>query len=329
MADRDYYEVLGVKREASADEIKKAYRSMARKFHPDVNPGDKTAEAKFKQAQEAYDVLSDGEKRSLYDRYGKAAFEGGGPTGPRSGATEWAARHGGAGFETIDLSDLFGPGGAAGGMAGHFTGESGGGLFEDLIGRVRGGKGQKRSGPRPGRTTEARLAIPFLTAARGGETTIDVQRDGGQHETLTVKIPPGVESGAKLRLKGRGEPGQQGAPSGDLLIHVEVDSHPYFQRTGHDLSVEVPVTVGEAALGAKIEVPTLSGLKTVTVPPGASSGQKLRLRGEGIAGGAGHPAGDLFVILKIVLPKNSDDESRRLIREFSERNPMHPRTGLW
>jgi curved DNA-binding protein len=327
MAERDYYEVLGVSREATPDQIKKAYRGMARKYHPDVNPGDKTAETKFKEAQQAYDVLSESEKRSLYDRYGTAAFQGGGPAGARSGASEWAARQAGPGFENIDLTDLFGPGGMAGGMGGE--GVDSGGLFEDLIGRVRGGRGSRRSGPRPARTIEATLAIPFLTAVRGGETTIDIQRDGGGHETLAVKIPPGVESGAKLRLRGRGEPGQHGAPSGDLLITVEAEPHPYFQRLGRDLSVEVPITIGEAVLGAKIEVPTLVGQKTLTVPPGSSSGQKLRLRGEGVPGTAKHPPGDLFVILKNVVPKKFDDESRDLIQKFSERNPMRPRDGLW
>jgi curved DNA-binding protein len=327
MAERDYYDVLGVSRDATPEQIKKAYRGLARRHHPDVNPGDKTAEVKFKEAQQAYDVLSDSEKRSLYDRYGTAAFQGFGPTGPRSGASEWAAQAAGPGYETIDLSDLFGAGGTAGGMGSEAPG--GGGLFEDLIGRVRGGKGGRRAGPRPGRSSEAGLAIPFLTAVRGGETTIDVQRDGGHHETLTVKIPPGIESGAKLRLRGRGEPGQHGAPNGDLLITVQVEPHPYFKREGRDLTVDVPVTIGEGVLGAKIEVPTLEGLKTMTIPLGTSSGQRLRLRGQGVPATGKHSAGDLFVVPKVVVPKILDDDSRRLIREFTDRNPANPRDGLW
>jgi DnaJ-class molecular chaperone len=321
MPERDYYEVLGVPRDASADALKKAYRSLARKYHPDVNPGDKQAEAKFKEAQQAYDVLSDPEKRSLYDRYGTAAFEGMTATGPRSGASEWAARAG-QGFEGFDFSEFFGPGNAEGEGVG-------GGIFEDLLGRVRGGRGAGRRGPRPGRSIQAILTIPFLTAVRGGETTIEVPREGGRRETLVVKIPAGIESGAKLRLRGQGEPGEHGAPQGDLNIVVTVEPHPYFSRDGRDLSVEVPVSVSEAVLGAKIDVPTLDGMKSLTVPPGSSCGLKLRLRGHGIPASRGKPAGDLFVVLKIVVPKSIDEASRRLIREFAQRNPSNPRAGLW
>src|SRR5262249_32382117 len=170
MPDRDYYEVLGVARDASADAIKKAYRALARKHHPDVNPGDKKAEAKFKEAQQAYDILSDPEKRSLYDRFGKAAFEGMAAAGPRSGASEWTARPPRPGADgTFDFSDFFGPGGAGAGTVGGE--EASGGIFEELIGRMRGGRGRQRpAGPRPGRGIEAQLTIPFLTAIRGGET---------------------------------------------------------------------------------------------------------------------------------------------------------------
>ena len=195
---------------------------------------------------------------------------------------------------------------------------------------MRGGaRSARKAGPTPGpHTLEASLSIPFLTAVRGGETTIQVDR-GGVREARVVKIPPGVEPGAKLRLKGQGEPGEKGAPAGDLIIKVDVEPHPYFTRDGRHLSVEVPLSVAEAVLGARVDVPTLNGLKSLPVPPGASSGQKLRLKGQGLPASGAKSEGDLFVVLKVVVPKGVDDEGKRLIREFDERNPVRPREGLW
>jgi curved DNA-binding protein len=332
MPERDYYEVLGVARDATPEAIKKAYRSLARKLHPDVNPGDKTAEKRFKEVQQAYDILSDAEKRSRYDRYGDAAFEGMAAAGPRAGAQDFTFRFGEPGFENVDFSQFFGNVRAGGGGGGRGTAvddeeeESGGGLFEDLLGRMRTGRPGR---PRAGRGMEAHLAIPFLTAVRGGETTIEVQRGEGKSESLVVKIPPGVETGSKLRLKGRGEPGPKGAPAGDLTIRLTVQSHPYFRREGRDLLVDVPITVGEAILGARIDVPAPDGQKSLTIPPGSSSGQKLRLRGQGVPASGSLTAGDLFVVLKIVVPRKVDDEGRQLIEEFSRRHPQNPRAGLW
>ncbi len=322
MPKRDYYEVLGVARDATSDAIKKAYRGLARKFHPDVNPGDKTAETRFKEVQQAYDVLSDQEKRARYDQFGHAAFDGMAAAGPRSNASEWTGHFGEPGYETIDLSELFGN------LRGGDHGEAaGGGIFEDLLGRVRPGRsGRQRAA---GRGLEANLSIAFLTAVRGGETTIQVQRGSGKSESLVVKIPPGVDTGAKLRLKGQGEPGTKGSPPGDLTITLQVEPHPYFTREGRNLSVEVPVAVSEAILGAKIDVPTLNGTKSLTVPPGSSSGLKLRLKGQGIPAASGKTDGDLYVVLKIVVPKTVDAASRRLIQEFAERNSSNPRGGLW
>lgn len=322
MAERDYYEVLGVARDATPDQIKKAYRTQARQHHPDVNPGNKLAETLFKEAQQAYDVLSDPEKRSLYDRYGTAAFAGMGAAGPRSGASEWTARQGGAGAEGFDFSQFFGGMDADEGAAG--------GMVEELLGRMRGGRGARRkAGPRPGRDIEAHLTVPFLTAVRGGETLVEIQRDGGARETLAVKIPPGTAPGSKLRLRGKGEPGEPGGPSGSLTVTVDVEPHPYFTREGRDLFVELPVSVDESILGAKVDVTTLEGTKTLIIPPGSSGGQKLRLRGQGVRGAGGQPDGDLFAVLKIVVPKTVDEESRRLITEFAARNPLQPRAGLW
>jgi DnaJ-class molecular chaperone len=331
MAEADYYETLGVARDATPEAIKKAYRAMARKHHPDVNPGDKTAEKKFKQIQQAYDILSDPEKRALYDRYGTAAFEGMAAAGPRTSASEWTARFGEPGGETIDFSEFFGPFGAAGAQAGGpeagAGAGAGAGIFEELLGRMKGPRGAAR--PRAGRSLEAHLTIPFLTAVRGGETSINVQREDGRQENLVVKIPPGVDTGAKLRLKGQGEPGPKGGQRGDLTIEITVEPHPYFRREGRDLLVEVPVTIGEAVLGAKIDVPTLDGMKSVTIPPGSSSGQKLRLKGQGIPAVAGRPQGDLFVVLRIVVTRNIDEASKKLIQEFEDRNKLNPRGGLW
>ena len=323
MPARDYYEVLGVPRDATADQVKKAYRKLARQHHPDVNPGDKAAEAKFKEAQSAYDVLSDLEKRKRFDTYGPAAFESGAATGPRSGATEWSAGQGpgGPGFENVDFSQFFG-GGAE---------PEGGGVFEELLGRFGAGRGAgRRTGPRRGADLEATLEVPLATAVLGGSTQIALTRDDGTQETVTIKVPAGTDSGSRLRLKGRGAPGEKGAPAGDLTVTITVHRHPYFTRDGENLSIEVPISIDEAVLGAKIEVPTLSGTKvTLPVPPGSSSGQKLRVRGKGVPARDPAPAGDLFVILKVMVPKNVDDTGREWIRQFAERFPQRPREGLW
>ena len=203
---------------------------LARKYHPDVNPGDKTAEAKFKEVQQAYDILSDPEKRSRYDRFGDAGVRGDGrrrAAGRRVGCT---FRFGEPGFENVDFSQFFGTWVARrSAVDADEDGAGGGGIFEDLLaGCGPAGRGR----PRAGRAMEAHLTIPFLTAVRGGETTIEVQRGDGQTESLVVKIPPGIETGAKLRLKGRGEPGAKGAPAGDLTILITVEPHPYFNREG-------------------------------------------------------------------------------------------------
>jgi DnaJ-class molecular chaperone len=249
-----------------------------------------------------------------------------GAAGPRTSASEWTARFGEPGQETIDFTEFFGPFTGAGPHAGG-PGMGGAGIFEELLGRMRAPRGGTR--PRAGRSVEAHLTIPFLTAVRGGETSINVQRENGTQESLVVKIPPGVDTGSKLRLKGQGEPGPKGGQRGDLTIHITVEPHPYFKRDGRDLTVEVPVTIAEAVLGAKLDVPSLDGMKSVTIPPGSSSGQKLRLRGQGVPASGGQPDGDLFVQLRVVVPRVVDEVSRRLIQEFAERNKQNPRAGLW
>ncbi len=335
MADRDYYEVLGVARDATADQIKKAYRGLARKHHPDANPGDKTAEVKFKEVQNAYDILSEPEKKARFDQFGHAAFDGGGPFGPRAGASEWAARQGGGGggFDDFDLSAFLGPnaGGGAAGTGGGGGGGGGGGIFDDILNRMKGGDrgaGRRTSSGRPRRepeVAEAAITIPFLTAVRGGETSIELQREDGRSETKLIKLPAGLESGAKIRLKGQGDASQQV----DLVITITVEPHPHFSREGRNLTVEVPITVAEAVLGAKVDVPTLDGLKTMSIPPGTSTGQKLRLRGQGVAASKAQPEGDLYIIPKVMVPKSVDEESRKLIEQFAERNPSRPRDDRW
>ena len=326
MADRDYYEVLGVKRDATADQIKKAYRGLARKHHPDANPGDKTAEAKFKEVQNAYDILTDPEKKARFDQFGAAAFEGGmgGGYGPRSGGSEWAARAGGVpGGENIDFSQFFNIRPGSGGQVEEEA--AGGGIFDDIISRMRGDRSSRRRAPSRPAEAEASITIPFLTAVRGGETSIELERDGGRRETKVVRIPPGIESGAKLRLKGQGD----SAGTIDLILAVSVEPHPYFTRIGRDLSVEIPISISEAILGVRVEVPTLNGPKSLPIPPGTSTGRRLRLKGQGVPASKTAPDGDLYLVIKVVVPAKVDDASRALIEQFAALNPSDPRQGLW
>lgn len=309
---RDYYEVLGVKRDASEDEIKKAYRKLAREFHPDRNPGDKKAEGKFKEVQEAYDVLSDQKKRSQYDRFGRVGPDGGGggPGGGQGFQWQWG---GPGGFQQVDPGEaadifrqFFGGGGAGGG-----GGFSGAGDVEEILGRRSRGRGRgRRTAPAP--EVESEVSIPFVTAALGG--SINIQVDGRE---LAVKIPPGVNDGQAMRLQGQAPGG------GNLKLILRIQPHPYFRREGNNVILEVPISVSEAILGAKVDVPTLDGSKlSVKVPPGTSSGARLRLRDKGIAGG------DQFIEIKVVVPTAVDEQSRKLIEEFSRSNTYNPRAGL-
>ncbi|MGC1273069.1 MAG: DnaJ C-terminal domain-containing protein, partial [Planctomycetaceae bacterium] len=276
----DFYQVLGVKKDASADEIRKVYRKLSRENHPDVKPDDKPASEKFKKVQEAYAVLGDAEKRAQYDRYGHAFHQaGGGRAHPWHGA---GGGQGGAG--PVDLGDLFGEGIDLSDLFGGFAG--------------RGGFGGGRRGPgaRPAKGQDLRtdVTVPFLVAAEGGQHEISLQR-AGKTDRITVKIPAGLSDGSTIRLAGEGHPGAAGGPAGDLLPTVHVAPHPYFRRDGNDLSVDVPITPAEAALGAKVEAPTLSeGHVVVTLPPGTNSGRKLRLRGKGIPDRKTGARGDLY-----------------------------------
>ena len=343
MADSDFYQVLGVARDASADDIKKAYRNLARKYHPDLNPDDKkAAEAKFKEVQEAYDTLSEPDKRSQYDRFGRTfgaggfppGGGGGGPFGP-GGAGPFGPGGPGQGGQTFhfDLNDIFGGGGGQQGHAGGgFNADQGGNIFEDLLSKVRGGRPKKKprgavgeSGAEP---LHAKINVPFMTAIKGGETAIDITFDGTDTETLTLKVPPGTTSGQKLRLRGKGSLTHRGQ-RGDLIVEVLVDPHPYFKIEDRDLTLEVPITVDEALLGVRVEVPTLDGTRTVPIPAGTSSGGKLRLKGQGVPARGDKPAGDMYVVMKIVVPKSIDEAARARVEEIKQALNTRPREGLW
>jgi DnaJ-class molecular chaperone len=299
----DYYETLGVKRDATEEEIKKAYRKLARQYHPDRNPGDKQAEAKFKDVQNAYDVLSDKTKRAQYDRFGTAG-PGAGFTGTRGGPGGFSfnfGESGPGGYQNINPDDL----------AEILQGFGGMGGLGDILGRR--GRGGRRTRTPPAEEVEAEVSIPFLTAAAGGPVGLHV----GDRE-LEVKIPAGIEDGQVLRLQGQAPGG------GNLRLKVRVQPHPYFRREGNDIILEAPLTLSEAVLGTKIDVPTLDGTRlTVKVPPGTSSGSRLRLRGRGVKGG------DQYIEIKIVVPHSTDERSRQLVEEFAKLNPQDPRAGLW
>jgi len=310
----DLYQTLGVGRDASKDEIKKAHRKLALKYHPDKNPDDKVASEKFKRAQEAYDVLSDDEKRAAYDRYG-ADFEKIRSSGYQPGA---------GGFDGLDLDQIFGGGrGRGGGGQTQFDGFSD--FFEQMMGGGRGrgaGGRQRQAPPQKGGNTRHELEIPLQTAVQGGKTEFYLNE-----EKLSVNIPAGVETGSKIRLRDRGQPSPNGGPSGDLILLIKVSDHPCFRRNGRNLELNLPVSVGEAVLGAKIDIPTPSGTVALSIPANSSSGRRLRLKGQGVKQRDGS-AGDLFVVLQIEVPKEADEESRKLIEEFEARNSVTLREGL-
>ena len=296
---QDYYESLGAKRNASQSEIKKVYRRLARKYHPDVNPGDPSAEERFKQIQEAYKVLSDPEKRQFYDRRGYY----------RDGQQAAA----GNGFQGV-----------------RFDGQSTfGDIFSDLF--ERGNAGASSARPTQGKDLEYRIEISFLDAIRGTQPRIRTsRRDGGTQkvESLRVKIPAGVKTGSRIRVPGKGDAAVFGGSPGDLFLLVHVQPHPFFSRQGNDVLCSVPVTVEEAVLGAQIEVPTVEGKARLKIPAGTQSGQKLRLRGRGAPSPKGGNRGDQLVEVQVVLPTVEDERSKEIVREFSRLNPQNLREKI-
>jgi len=372
-AKQDYYEVLGVSRKAAQKDIRQAYRKLARKYHPDLNPGDKSSEEKFKQVQEAYDVLSDVKKRQLYDQYGFETPGAGGMPGPAEGDD---VHFDFGGFD-------FGGGGGNAGPS-----------FRDLFSQYfRGGAAtaEAPSRPEPGTSLEYQIEITFWEAVHGTtkkltiarlDTCSDCHGTGtiGQPQTcptcagsgqvaqtsgkmrfnltctrcggtgrirnlcklcggdgrvrrvdnIEVRIPAGVQTGSRVRVAGRGNAGTNGAPPGDLYIVTDVKPHPFFDRRGDDLYTTVPITVTEAALGAKIEVPTMDGRSLLRVPPGTNSGQKLRLREKGVPSVRDpEHRGDQYVELQVIVPKPVDERVRELLRELARVAPEDPRKDLF
>lgn len=303
------YQVLGVAKTASNDEIKKAYRKLARDTHPDLNPGDEVAEARFKEVSVAYDVLSDKDKRRDYDEFGEAVFN--------AGFDSERARAQGA---------RFGGSGGGGGFGGNPFGGAGGGFeFSNLDDLMRGFGGGGGRGPgsmrRQGRDLEASMKLGFMEAIRGGERSLSVARpraDGSvRTESIQVRIPPGVSDGGTLRIPRKGGEGMGGGPAGDLLIQVRVEPHPVFRRKGRDLEFDLPITLSEAVLGARVEVPTTDGRATLTIPPGTSSHARLRLKGRGVPESKKSPAGNLDARIKIIVPKEPDPRLTKLLEEMN------------
>jgi molecular chaperone DnaJ len=373
---QDYYGVMGVSRSASKEELRKAYRKLARKYHPDLNPGDKAAEERFKRVQEAYDVLSDPKKRQMYDQLGYYSEHGPqpGPGGPQPGP--------GMDFGGFDFSE--GPAGQPG--AGGFSGQ-----FRDLFGQFFGRRGRAEERAEPGTDLEYGLNIGFWQAIKGTQVTVNVSRQevcgtcggsgtaasgavtcpqcqgkgtvtqmagamrfnmscprcGGSgklrnvcpnchgdgrlpaSETVEVRIPPGVQTGTRLRVASKGNAGTMGAPAGDLYITVRVEAHPFFHREGDNIEIRVPVTVTEAGLGAKIEVPTIDGRALLKVPPGTASGQKFRMREKGVLNSRKNARGDQIVEVVVQPPKVRDERTKEILRELARLNPEDPRETIW
>jgi DnaJ-class molecular chaperone len=296
---RDPYEILGVSKSASAEEIQKAYRKLSKKNHPDRNPGDKQAEAAYKEVQSAYEILSDPTKKANFDQFGFAGpGHGGFPGG--GGGFPGGANFGGN-VDPAMADELF--------KTFFGGGSSGGPDVGDLFGGRRGKKTRTRR-PEP---VESDINVPFEVAARGGSVAIEI---GGRH--IDVRVPAGIEEGKKLRVPPEATGGTE------VLLRVKIAPHPYFRREGNDLFLDVPLGVAEAILGAKVEVPTIDGSRLeVKVPPGTSSGGKLRLRGKGLSGG------DQYLVFKVVVPSGSvNDASRTLIEEFAKLNPQSPRANV-
>ena len=322
--ERDLYEILGVTKSATADDLRKAHRGLVRKYHPDVNK-DPGADARFKEIQEAFDILNDPEKRKLYDQFGiagvKAGPAGAGPRGgtggdPFGGAGPFGG--GGQSWQNVDPStfeEVFGSmfggrGGARGGRGARGRGGFGG----------FGGLEDEEEPPQHGPNAEASETIDFVTAALGGTRSFRVNG-----ESIDVRIPAGIRSGAKLAVRGKGGRGAAGAPAGDLIITVTVTAHPWFRREENDILMDVPLTVAEAALGATVRVPLLQGSVQLKVPGGVKSGQRIRVKEKGIHPPKGTP-GDFYAVVQVEAPKSLDAEGRRLVEELA---PMlaNPRTG--
>jgi len=330
VARRDLYEVLGVPRDADAGAIKKAYRKLARQLHPDVNPGDAAAEERFKEVSEAYAVLSDPEKKRDYDEFGDVSLEGGfDAEEARRAQQAFGARFGGGP----------GAGSGGGGFGGFHRGGATpfgaeemhfGGDLDDLLSRLTGRERGRPRGPRRGADLEAELELDLRDAALGCERRLTLTRptaEGPRTETVTVKVPRGMVDGARIRIPGKGAEAAGGGPAGDLHATIRVRPDPRLRAEGRDLHLDLPVSFAEATLGAEIEVPTLEGRATLTLPPGTDGGRRLRLRGKGIPGAGRHGDGDLYATVRIVVPRDLDEAGRARVEAVDELGPEDPREG--
>lgn len=342
MADRDYYDILGVSKTASDDEIKKAYKKLAKTLHPDLNPDDSNAETKFKEVSEAYAVLGDSEKRAQYDRVGAEAFD--------FGAGGWPGA--GGGQQTWDFNFDFGGGsGRRTRRTGRRRSASDPGDFGSIFSDLFGGAGYSEPQPRKGMDVESSATIDFRDAIEGTTLNMTLKRQkecdrcggsgnvnnsvcpvcGGTGVTtgadnIKVKIPEGVSDGQKIRLTGKGSAGSHGGKPGDLLLKVNVRPHPYFERRGDDIHTEVPITIVEAVEGAEIEVPTVHGKVRAKIPAGTQGGQTFRLTGKGVKRSKGKP-GNHYYKVRIVIPVALDDDQRAAVRELASSQP-DPRADL-
>lgn len=316
---RDPYDVLGVPKSASAADIKKAFRQLAKKYHPDRNQDDVKAKERFAEIGSAYEILGDEKKKAQFDRGEIGAdgkprgFEGFG-AGPGGFSRAWRNAGGGPGDQHFEFN--FGGGGPGGG--------AGGGGFEDLFSDFFGGRRRGQSSPTRGDDVVATATVPLETAAKGGSARVLVPSG----RTLEVKIPAGVEDGQQIRLRGQGAPGARGGEPGDALVTVKIAAHPYFRLEGRDLRLDLPVAIYEAALGAKVQTPTLDGKVELAIPPASNGGRTLRLRGRGLPATDSKPAGDLYVTLKVMLPEEPDADFEARMQELRDRHPYDPRRKM-
>lgn len=321
MPNLDPYTALGVKRDAEDAEIKRAYRDLAQRHHPDHNPDDPRAEERFKEVSAAYAVLSDEQRRKDYDEFGEIALD---PNFDAERARAASSGPFGGGFHAGHAGG-FGDAFAGGGNGGGF-----GSLFDEFFSDGRGGfsrRGPAR--PSKGRDREIVLELDLEEASKGCERRVSaIGSDAGSRSTLRVRIPPGSADGARIRLAGKGDPGAHGGPHGDLYCRVRLRPHRLFEVDGHDLRLTVPIRVGEAMQGAQIEVPTLDGRVTLTVPPGTQSGSRLRVRGKGMARSGNQEPGDLYVTFEIHVPDDTSDEARKLAEAIDALGPDDLRDEL-
>lgn len=323
---KSLYTLLGVKKSATKDEIKTAYRKLAKKYHPDRNPGDKKAEERFKEISGAFETLSDREGRKLYDEFGDDALQPGFDAAKARAYRTWQSRATGG----IRFEDAFA---GAGRGSGGFSFDNLGDVFGDLFGGKKRDGGftedMFRRGPKKGGDAESKITIRFEEAIKGVQKQLTLSSQGGPQQKLKVRIPSGVEDGQRIRLAGKGMPGPGGGQPGDLFLTVQVKKHAYFERDGTNLLLRVPITIPEAILGARIEIPTLDRPVKMTVPKGSQSGDTLRLKGKGVPPRGKRAAGDLYVTLSIRVPENTgDDMMTKLAERFEPFYSNDIRKGL-